>query len=517
MRKPRLRRQPDRFFTGVVFFAVTVAGALAAVASQRVRTVHPYGILSFITHDSTLTGDGTQTAPLGVRQGAFLRSVNGITDSVELRAGNNVSLTGFGSNGILISASGSGTSGVASLNGLNGAITIAGVNGLGISASGTTITFTPPSVAPGVGSLNGLVGPVTISGGTGVTITNGGNNLVINASPGGASGVSAVNGLTGALTIVGANGLSVASNGSSITLTPPASAAFTLPYTGTTAATNGALVVTNSSGAAFVGHTTAPGSASPGIVGVNDNYGNAGFLGAGLSGVAGTSSASNAFGVVGANSSSGVGVVGSSTSGAGVFGTSSSGSTASGVYGACTGCVGVYGTNGGAGGYAALFGGNVGVVGTLTKSAGSFKIDDPLDPENKYLSHSFVESPDMKNIYDGLVTLDGRGEAVVMLPDWFEALNQDFRYQLTCVGGYAPVYVSREVAGNEFQIAGGRAGLRVSWQLTGTRHDRYANAHRIPVEEMKPPGEQGRYLHPDLYGRSLDEGIAYIPLPKEQK
>jgi hypothetical protein len=44
--------------------------------------------------------------------------------------------------------------------------------------------------------------------------------------------------------------------------------------------------------------------------------------------------------------------------------------------------------------------GNLGVTGTVSKGGGSFKIDHPLDPENKYLSHSFVESPDMKNIYD---------------------------------------------------------------------------------------------------------------------
>jgi hypothetical protein len=44
-----------------------------------------------------------------------------------------------------------------------------------------------------------------------------------------------------------------------------------------------------------------------------------------------------------------------------------------------------------------------------------FRIDHPLDPANKYLNHSAVESPDMKNIYDGVVTLDADGEAVVEL------------------------------------------------------------------------------------------------------
>jgi hypothetical protein len=95
------------------------------------------------------------------------------------------------------------------------------------------------------------------------------------------------------------------------------------------------------------------------------------------------------------------------------------------------------------------------VIGNLSKGGGSFKIDHPLDPANKYLYHSFVESPDMMNVYNGNVVLDANGEAVVVLPDWFEALNRDFRYQLTCIGGFAPVYIAEEIANNQFKIAGG--------------------------------------------------------------
>ena len=96
---------------------------------------------------------------------------------------------------------------------------------------------------------------------------------------------------------------------------------------------------------------------------------------------------------------------------------------------------GVYGRTSSSSGYAGWFQGRVHVNGTLSKAAGSFKIDHPLDPENKYLSHSFVESPDMKNVYDGIVTTDADGYATVELPDWFEALNRDFRYQLTVIDG----------------------------------------------------------------------------------
>ncbi|NOZ78471.1 MAG: hypothetical protein GXP48_04680, partial [Acidobacteria bacterium] len=149
----------------------------------------------------------------------------------------------------------------------------------------------------------------------------------------------------------------------------------------------------------------------------------------------------------------------------------------------------------------------------LSKSAGSFKIDDPLDPAHKYLSHSFVESPDMMNVYNGNVVLNGDGTAWIRLPDWFEALNRDFRYQLTCIGGFAPVYIADEIAGNRFRIAGGTPGMKVSWQVTGIRHDAYANAHRIPVEEDKPAIEQGTYLHPKLFGQSEEKGVEWATHP----
>ncbi|WP_028645835.1 hypothetical protein [Nocardioides sp. URHA0020] len=129
--------------------------------------------------------------------------------------------------------------------------------------------------------------------------------------------------------------------------------------------------------------------------------------------------------------------------------------------------------------------GNAHVNGTLSKAAGSFKIDHPLAPEDKWLSHSFVESPDMMNVYNGNVTLDDAGEATVELPDYFGALNRDFRYQLTCIGGYAPVYVATTVTDNAFSIAGGSPGLEVSWQVTGVRQDDYAREHPIVVETAK--------------------------------
>jgi hypothetical protein len=179
---------------------------------------------------------------------------------------------------------------------------------------------------------------------------------------------------------------------------------------------------------------------------------------------------------------------------------------------------GVWGSAAGSGTrYAGFFSGNVHVAGTLTKAGGSFKIDHPLDPENKYLSHSFVESPDMKNIYDGVVTLDSGGAATVELPNWFQALNRDFRYQLTCIGGFAQVYIAEEITNNKFRIAGGKPGLRISWQVTGIRQDAWANAHRIQVEEDKPEAERGKYCHPELYGQPPEKAVHTPPaLPGQE-
>lgn len=156
---------------------------------------------------------------------------------------------------------------------------------------------------------------------------------------------------------------------------------------------------------------------------------------------------------------------------------------------------------------------NATVSGTLTKGGGSFVIDHPSEPADKYLRHSFVESPDMKNIYDGVAVLDAAGEAVVELPDWFGALNRDFRYQLTCIGGHAPVYVAEEVADGRFRIAGGRAGLKVSWQVTGIRQDAWANANRIVVEEDKPAHARGYYLHPEALGMPSGRSIHFARPP----
>ncbi|MEI6863797.1 MAG: hypothetical protein WCK46_00280 [Candidatus Adlerbacteria bacterium] len=146
------------------------------------------------------------------------------------------------------------------------------------------------------------------------------------------------------------------------------------------------------------------------------------------------------------------------------------------------------------------FAGNLAITGALSKGSGTFVIDDPVDPANKLLYHSFVESPDVKNIYDGIATLDDKGEVIVQLPEYFDALNKDFRYQFFPLDHADPnVYlkVGADKTKNQFTIAGGTPGARVSWQVTGIRHDPYILAHPIVPEVEKTDTtlvKKGEYL-----------------------
>jgi hypothetical protein len=173
---------------------------------------------------------------------------------------------------------------------------------------------------------------------------------------------------------------------------------------------------------------------------------------------------------------------------------------------------GVYGeAYGGTVNWAGYFDANVHINGTLSKTAGSFRIDHPLDPENKYLQHSFVESPDMMNIYNGNVVTDAAGNSTITLPNWFESLNKDFRYQLTVIGQFAQAIVSSKVAGNQFSIRTDKPNVEVSWQVTGIRNDAYARANRIQVEVDKNENERGKYAHPELLNYDRTKGVGYRP------
>jgi hypothetical protein len=161
--------------------------------------------------------------------------------------------------------------------------------------------------------------------------------------------------------------------------------------------------------------------------------------------------------------------------------------------------------------WAGQFDGDVQISGNLSKGGGGFTIDHPLDPGRKYLSHSFVESPDMLNVYTGTVTTGADGLAEIELPAYFEALNQDLTYQLTPIGTPVAVSVAEEVSGNRFTIRSEPGGVRVCWLVTGVRHDRWAEEHRIVPEHDKPETAADRYLHPLLHGAAAEQGILSRP------
>ena len=158
--------------------------------------------------------------------------------------------------------------------------------------------------------------------------------------------------------------------------------------------------------------------------------------------------------------------------------------------------------------------GAVSIPGILSKGGGTFKIDHPQDPENKFLYHSFVESPDMMNVYNGNISTNSEGLAVVFLPNYFESLNKDFRYQLTVLGEFAQAIIFKKVAGNMFTIKTDKPNIEVSWQVTGIRKDPFAEKNRIVPEVDKTAAEKGKYLHPEAYG--LPEGKGLNDQPKKE-
>lgn len=179
----------------------------------------------------------------------------------------------------------------------------------------------------------------------------------------------------------------------------------------------------------------------------------------------------------------------------------------------------VHGTSGGYGIYASATGSGTNYAGyfvgqiyanSANSSIKAFKIDHPQDPTNKYLYHSSIESPDMMNIYNGNVTTDANGEAVVILPSYFSALNKDFKYQLTCIGQFAQAIILEEIGeNNQFKIKTDKPNVKVSWQVSGVRQDAAANMYRIQPEVEKPASEKGFYLMPEAYGFGPEKNAAW--------
>ncbi len=185
-----------------------------------------------------------------------------------------------------------------------------------------------------------------------------------------------------------------------------------------------------------------------------------------------------------------------SSTGKGVLGTATSPTGAT---------YGVYGSTSSSNplAYGVFASGNLGSNGTK-----SFRIDHPMDPDNKYLLHYCVESPEVLNTYSGKVIIDALGEATVQMPTYFAAVNKDPRYTLTPIGAAMPLlHIAQEIdeslltAGAtaapgqavpicRFRIGGGMPGAKVSWRIEAVRNDRWVREHGAPTEIQKQPEDQ---------------------------
>lgn len=212
---------------------------------------------------------------------------------------------------------------------------------------------------------------------------------------------------------------------------------------------------------------------------------------------------------------------GASVNSVGVLGQADNGSQARAVYGKSRdghagyfeGRIAVYAKApcAGCSAYAGLFDGDVTVNGYFYHALPlNSRIDHPLDPENKYLRHAAIESSEALNIYNGNVTTDASGEALVILPDYFEALNRDFRYQLTAIGQFAQAIVASKIKDNRFTIKTDKPNIEVSWQVSGVRQDPSIKAKPLVVEEDKAQGERGYYVDPAAYGQPQEKGVSWI-------
>lgn len=148
-----------------------------------------------------------------------------------------------------------------------------------------------------------------------------------------------------------------------------------------------------------------------------------------------------------------------------------------------------------------------------------FTIDHPQDPQHKLLKHFSIESNEILNVYRGNVILNGNGEATVELPSYFDAININFSYNLTAIGSKADLFVKSEISNRQFEIAGGKPGQKVSWVVYADRNDPYIQQNPSVKENevQKSDGWDGKYLQPQLFGASEEQGIFYYLKKEVQK
>ena len=471
--------------------AVPYAQSLATGSSGAVITATLPGPALIVTNTNTIGLQGTGgTGSYGVRGygGIGVYGITTVASGVGVRGD---SQNGYGLHGT------SGGSGI-------------GVRGEGSSQHGGLFTNNSTT---GYAALQGIA-----SGTPGYGVYGEGNSIGVWGSTTNGTGVRGAT--TGGY---GVHGYSVAGGTGVRGESPGGNGVYGLSTSGTSSGVYGENTATGGRGLWGVANT---GSQAQGVRGESTT-------GVGVYGSSGSATNYGVYGITAAGNQGGAGVYGGATGtgGIGIEGHGGPGNEGTGVFGG--GYYGVFaqGTNTGIvawGGTsnAGFFGGDVYVTqdGTVAgdlyvlgsccaAAAGTFQIDHPLDPQNKYLVQSAVQSADMVSIYSGNATTDAKGEAVVTLPSYVEALNKDFRYQVTIVGEqFAQARISSKIKDSRFTIKTDKPKIEVSWQVTGVRQDPYAKAHPIQAEIDKPADEQGLYRHPVEYGQPESKGTEYAKI-----
>lgn len=390
-----------------------------------------------------------------------------------------------GPQGIAGNVGATGLTGPQGMIGLQGA---AGPQGVVGNDGATGLTGADGAVGPqGVAGPTGAVGPQGPAGADGVTL---GNTLDLAYDQGGAGAGRIVTVDAGEIEFTNGtvNGIalrtSTTNTGVGVMATSVNSANGFSPIQANTNASStltSAIVGSSSGGASGVsGQVESTATAAQGIYGNNlRTSGGYGSYGIGHTGTVGETNYQLGYGTYGRNYNA-IGPLGNSV----------------GAYG--LGYVGVWGDQSDVNGYSVYANGDFGAAGTK-----AFAIDHPLDPEHKYLKHYSIESNEVLNMYRGTIPFDGNGEATVTMPDYFNAVNANFSYQLTPIGGYAPLFIKEKLNGGKFVIAGGTPGMEVSWTVYAERNDPYLQQHpeSKSVEVNKEEWNQGKYLQPDLYGQ----------------
>ena len=469
-----------------------------------VQTTAAISGLQSVSHDATLTGAGTVGSPLKV---AVPLSLFGASTSPILTVGNfDNGGSNNGASGADIFGGRSDTNlGGTGLNAIGG-VSTSGPGGTGLFAGGGTSSLGSGGTGlfAGGGFTNGSLG------GKGVVAFGG-----INGTNAGGIGIDAYGGTS--LNPDGDGGLAIRANGTDSTggkggngfEAKGGSSVTSFAGSGVIATggnlTGGVLSGKPGHGVEATGGDSNNGFGGNGVVAHGANFNGRGVVAVGGMGPAG----------YGVEAFGGASTGPSSVAGAGIFTTGGAANSPNSASG--TGIVAVPGnaTNGATRGRAGIFQGDVSVEGLLTAGeldvAGSkhFKIDHPLDPENKYLLHASVESSEVLNVYSGNIVTNSKGVAVVELPNWFEALNRDLRYQLTVIGTFAQAIVATEVRNNRFTIKTSTPNVKVSWQVTGVRSDKNMTRRPFKAEQQKSDSERGHYLQPELYNQPEERGIEW--------